>query len=71
MTMLFVSRWNFRLFNSLLTASFKRPVQNPSSSCRGGEGEGEGEGRYIASSVTSLKETTVAADDVTLSFKLG
>ena len=56
---------------SLLTASFKRPAQNPSSSCRGGEGEGEGEGRYIASSVTSLKETTIAADDVTLSFKLG
>ena len=58
---------------SLLTASFKRPAQNPSSSCRGGEGkgEGEGEGCYIASSVTSLKETTVAADDVTLSFKLG
>ena len=69
MTMLFVSRWNFRLFNSLLTASFKRPAQNPSSSWRGGEGEGEG--RYIASSVTSLKETTVAADDFTLSFKLG
>lgn len=54
---------------SLLTASFKRPAQNPSSSWRGGEGEGEG--RYIASLVTSLKETTVAADDFTLSLKLG
>lgn len=67
MTMLFVSRWNFRLFNSLLTASFKRPAQNPSSSWRGGEGKG----CYIASSITSLKGTTVAADDFTLSFKLG
>ena len=52
---------------SLLTALFKRPAQNPSSSWRGGEGEG----RYIASLVTSLKETTVAADDFTLSLKLG
>ena len=52
---------------SLLTASFKRPAQNPSSSWRGGEGKGS----YIASSITSLKGTTVAADDFTLSFKLG